>query len=133
MHVEALCPKAGYFSSVPNGRCNTYNQYALPSSAPSVGYSNAGSFPSAVVSQCRHPRAWLSTFPKPRCRAPRCDRVEHGADLSLYLLTKYIGGHSDLIAGAALGSNALMKDVKALRGAIGTQLDPIPAGCSAGR
>ena len=45
MHVEALCPKAGYFSSVPNGRCNTYNQYALPSSAPSVGYSNAGSFP----------------------------------------------------------------------------------------
>jgi methionine-gamma-lyase len=40
------------------------------------------------------------------------------------LLTKYIGGHSDLIAGAALGSNALMKDVKALRGAIGTQMDP---------
>jgi methionine-gamma-lyase len=42
----------------------------------------------------------------------------------LYSLTKYIGGHSDLIAGAALGSKAVMKDVKALRGAIGTQLDP---------
>jgi methionine-gamma-lyase len=50
--------------------------------------------------------------------------IEHGADLSLYSLTKYIGGHSDLIAGAALGSKALMKDVKSLRGAIGTQLDP---------
>jgi len=50
--------------------------------------------------------------------------IEHGADLSLYSLTKYIGGHSDLIAGAALGSKALMKGVKALRGAIGTQLDP---------
>jgi methionine-gamma-lyase len=50
--------------------------------------------------------------------------IEHGADLSLYSLTKYVGGHSDLIAGAALGSKALMKDVKALRGAIGTQLDP---------
>ena len=50
--------------------------------------------------------------------------IEHGADLSLYSLTKYIGGHSDLIAGAALGSKALLKDVKALRGAIGTQLDP---------
>src|SRR3979411_2903560 len=49
--------------------------------------------------------------------------IEHGADLSLYSLTKYVGGHSDLIAGAALGSKALMKDVKALRGAIGTQLD----------
>jgi methionine-gamma-lyase len=50
--------------------------------------------------------------------------IEHGADLSLYSLTKYIGGHSDLIAGAALGSKALMKDIRALRGAIGTQLDP---------
>jgi methionine-gamma-lyase len=50
--------------------------------------------------------------------------IEHGADLSLYSLTKYVGGHSDLIAGAALGPKALMKEVKALRGAIGTQLDP---------
>jgi len=50
--------------------------------------------------------------------------IEHGADLSLYSLTKYVGGHSDLIAGAALGSKAMLKEVKALRGAIGTQLDP---------
>jgi methionine-gamma-lyase len=50
--------------------------------------------------------------------------IEHGADLSLYSLTKYVGGHSDLIAGAALGSKAVVKDIKALRGAIGTQLDP---------
>jgi methionine-gamma-lyase len=50
--------------------------------------------------------------------------IEHGADLSLYSLTKYVGGHSDLIAGAALGSKALIRDIKALRSAIGTQLDP---------
>jgi methionine-gamma-lyase len=50
--------------------------------------------------------------------------IEHGADISLYSLTKYVGGHSDLIAGAALGPKAIMKQVKALRGAIGTQLDP---------
>ncbi|GLR85548.1 cystathionine gamma-synthase family protein [Bradyrhizobium iriomotense] len=50
--------------------------------------------------------------------------IEHGADISLYSLTKYVGGHSDLIAGAALGSKAIMKGIKALRGAIGTQLDP---------
>jgi methionine-gamma-lyase len=50
--------------------------------------------------------------------------IEHGADLSLYSLTKYVGGHSDLIAGAALGSRALLRGIKALRGAIGTQLDP---------
>ena len=30
--------------------------------------------------------------------------LKHGADVSLYSATKYIGGHSDVIAGAALGS-----------------------------
>jgi methionine-gamma-lyase len=47
-----------------------------------------------------------------------------GADVSVYSLTKYVGGHSDLIAGAALGSAELMRPIKLLRGAIGTQLDP---------
>jgi methionine-gamma-lyase len=47
-----------------------------------------------------------------------------GADVSVYSLTKYVGGHSDLIAGAALGSESLMRPIKQLRGAIGTQLDP---------
>jgi methionine-gamma-lyase len=47
-----------------------------------------------------------------------------GADVSVYSLTKYVGGHSDLIAGAALGSKATMRAVRLLRSAIGTQLDP---------
>jgi methionine-gamma-lyase len=50
--------------------------------------------------------------------------LEQGADVSVYSLTKYVGGHSDLIAGAALGPEPLMKPIKQLRGAIGTQLDP---------
>lgn len=50
--------------------------------------------------------------------------LKQGADVSVYSLTKYVGGHSDLIAGAALGSAEMMKPVKALRSAIGTQLDP---------
>ena len=49
--------------------------------------------------------------------------LQHGADISLYSLTKYVGGHSDLIAGAAIGSRTFMKPIRALRGAIGTQLD----------
>lgn len=49
--------------------------------------------------------------------------VELGADVSLYSLTKYVGGHSDLIAGAAMGPKDVIKPIKALRGAIGTQLD----------
>ncbi|MBW1254810.1 cystathionine gamma-synthase family protein [Pantoea allii] len=47
-----------------------------------------------------------------------------GADLSLYSLTKYVGGHSDLIAGAVMGNKTLMTQIRALRSAIGTQLDP---------
>ena len=50
--------------------------------------------------------------------------LDFGADLSIYSLTKYVGGHSDLIAGAALGNKAAVGPVKALRSAIGTQLDP---------
>ncbi len=48
----------------------------------------------------------------------------YGADVSVYSLTKYVGGHSDLIAGAALGARATIAPIKALRGSLGTQLDP---------
>jgi len=50
--------------------------------------------------------------------------LAHGADVSVYSLTKYVGGHSDLIAGATLGSKATIGPIKALRGSVGTQLDP---------
>ncbi len=50
--------------------------------------------------------------------------LAHGADVSVYSLTKYVGGHSDLIAGATLGSKAIIGPIKALRGSLGTQLDP---------
>jgi len=50
--------------------------------------------------------------------------LAHGADLSVYSLTKYVGGHSDLIAGAVMGSQTNLKTIRALRSAIGTQLDP---------
>lgn len=50
--------------------------------------------------------------------------LKNGADISVYSLTKYVGGHSDLIAGAALGSKEMMKTVRLLRSSIGTQLDP---------
>jgi len=48
----------------------------------------------------------------------------HGADIVVYSLTKYIGGHSDLIGGAALGSSEYMGPVRKLRSAMGTNLDP---------
>jgi methionine-gamma-lyase len=50
--------------------------------------------------------------------------LAQGADLSIYSLTKYVGGHSDLIGGAVMGTRAYLKPIRALRSAIGTQLDP---------
>jgi methionine-gamma-lyase len=47
-----------------------------------------------------------------------------GADLALYSLTKYAGGHSDLIAGGVSGSAEHIGRIILMRGALGTQLDP---------
>ncbi|MFH1764975.1 MAG: cystathionine gamma-synthase family protein [Gemmatimonadota bacterium] len=41
--------------------------------------------------------------------------LKHGADLVIYSLTKYVGGHSDLIAGAVLGSKEDVDTVKGTR------------------
>jgi methionine-gamma-lyase len=49
--------------------------------------------------------------------------LDHGVDLAIYSLTKYVGGHSDLVAGGVAGSKEKMTLVRALRSAIGTQLD----------
>jgi methionine-gamma-lyase len=50
--------------------------------------------------------------------------LKHGVDLVIYSLTKYVGGHSDLIAGAVLGDRTQLRPIRLLRSAIGTQLDP---------
>ena len=50
--------------------------------------------------------------------------IKHGADLVLYSATKYIGGHSDVIAGACLGSKELIKRVKGLRTFLGNMASP---------
>ncbi|HEX6200706.1 MAG TPA: aminotransferase class I/II-fold pyridoxal phosphate-dependent enzyme, partial [Thermoanaerobaculia bacterium] len=47
-----------------------------------------------------------------------------GADLVLYSLTKFVGGHSDLIAGACLGSEELVARVKATRTFFGSMAGP---------
>ena len=47
----------------------------------------------------------------------------HGADLCLYSLTKYVGGHSDLIGGSCSGSKALVSRIRKVRNSIGTTMD----------
>jgi methionine-gamma-lyase len=50
--------------------------------------------------------------------------LKHGADLVLYSATKYIGGHSDLIAGVCLGSAQSIRRIRLLRTFLGTMASP---------
>jgi methionine-gamma-lyase len=50
--------------------------------------------------------------------------LKHGADLTLCSLTKYVGGHSDLVGGSISGSAHLVTQIMRWRSSIGTQLDP---------
>jgi len=47
-----------------------------------------------------------------------------GADISIYSLTKYVGGHSDLVGGALVGPARLLDPVRSVRNVIGTIIDP---------
>jgi len=50
--------------------------------------------------------------------------LKHGADLVVYSLTKYVGGHSDLIAGAVLGPEDLMEQIRETRTFMGNIAGP---------
>jgi len=50
--------------------------------------------------------------------------LKHGADIVVYSLTKYAGGHSDLVAGGVLGSKEHINTIRMMRNTIGTICDP---------
>lgn len=68
----------------------------------------------------RPPIAIDNTFLGPLWAQP----LRQGADLSVYSLTKYAGGHSDLVAGGITGSKGLINQIRMLRNTIGTITDP---------
>jgi methionine-gamma-lyase len=68
----------------------------------------------------RPPIAIDNTFLGPLWAKP----LSNGADLSVYSLTKYVGGHSDLVAGALVGRQKLIDQVRMIRNTIGTICDP---------
>lgn len=68
----------------------------------------------------RPPIAIDNTFLGPLWAQP----MRHGADLVVYSLTKYAGGHSDLVAGGVLGSKDHINTIRLMRNTIGTICDP---------
>jgi len=61
-----------------------------------------------------------NTFLGPLFQSP----ADHGADLVVTSLTKYVGGHSDLIAGSCSGSEEWIAPVRVMRTILGTMTDP---------
>jgi len=68
----------------------------------------------------RPPLTVDNTFLGPVFQRP----LDHGADIVMYSLTKYVGGHSDLVAGGIVGAKSFVQPVRQLRSALGSQLDP---------
>ncbi len=66
------------------------------------------------------PIAIDNTFLGPLWHKP----LRHGADIVVYSLTKYAGGHSDLVAGGVLGSKEHINTIRLMRNTIGTICDP---------
>ncbi len=66
------------------------------------------------------PIAIDNTFLGPLWQRP----LDHGADLVVYSLTKYVGGHSDLVAGSVSGKKRFIDAIRALRNTMGGIADP---------
>jgi len=49
--------------------------------------------------------------------------LAHGADLCIYSLTKYVGGHSDLLGGSCAGNKELINKIRGFRNIVGTNMD----------
>lgn len=64
-----------------------------------------------------------NTFATPILQRP----LEHGIDAVMHSATKYLGGHSDLTAGAVTGKRDFIARVRQLSVLIGTTLDPAAA------
>ncbi|MGH7675374.1 MAG: trans-sulfuration enzyme family protein, partial [Gemmatimonadales bacterium] len=64
-----------------------------------------------------------STFASPVNFRP----LEHGADLVIHSATKYLNGHTDVIAGAVAGAEPVVEEVRKLMQVWGQALDPMAA------
>ena len=64
-----------------------------------------------------------STFATPMNFRP----LEHGADVVIHSATKYINGHTDVIAGAVVGTESVIEEVRRLMQVWGQALDPMAA------
>ncbi len=82
--------------------------------------------PRPIVAACR-PRGILTltdnTFATPHNLRP----LDHGVDLVIHSLTKYLSGHGDLTGGSVAGSAARIAEVEPYRRSLGAAMSPFDA------
>lgn len=79
-----------------------------------------------VADVCRQAKLFSvvdNTFASPVLQRP----IEHGIDAVMHSATKYLGGHSDLTAGALTGSKDFIDRARQTSVMVGTTLDPAAA------
>jgi cystathionine gamma-synthase/O-acetylhomoserine (thiol)-lyase len=106
---------------------------ALATRRPRILYAETISNPTIVVADHaalaeiahRHGAAYVvdNTFASPYL----CRPIEHGADLVIESATKYLSGHSDVLAGVVSGSREAIDRVRAVQVDTGGTLAPLSA------
>lgn len=102
---------AAVFVETPSNPCNDMFSIRAAADLASRFRTDGNPVPVAVD----------NTFLGPIWQSP----LEHGADLAIYSATKFLGGHSDLIAGAVLGPDDLITQVTETRTILGTMATPL--------
>lgn len=84
--------------------------------------ADLGRLKSILQLECEHPIFYVvdNTYLGPIWQKP----MQFGADIVCYSATKFLNGHSDIIAGAVMGSAANIAAVKGLRTFLGSMMSP---------
>jgi cystathionine gamma-synthase len=98
------------------------NTCLILSESPTNPYLRVVDVPRLVQIARRHGLKTVidSTFATPINQRP----LEFGVDLVIHSATKYLGGHNDLLAGVAVGSDGLIAALRETQGTIGAVCDP---------
>lgn len=91
--------------------------------SPTNPYLNILDFDFIKTLKAEHPGVVVivdGTFGTPYNQHP----LEFGVDLVIHSVTKYLGGHNDIMGGAVLGSAELLKKVAATQQMMGGIIDP---------
>jgi len=109
--AAALGRVAAIYVETPANPTNGLVDLAACAAAAARLETSQGSRPRVVVD---------NTFLGPLWQRP----LEHGCDIAVYSLTKYVGGHSDVVAGGCVGSREALEPVHLMRTILGTMTDP---------